>query len=137
MRAANAKIQPRRRLLARSVRVAGVIVVSIVVCLPLVAHAQPPAASGALAKNLQDDLQSLATLARSQGDTPSIGRPAIEAALALLDRIRVADLLLEEQQRGLETWPQSGRLACPTPPATTSRLPARPRPTRRSLSSTT
>jgi hypothetical protein len=61
---------PPARLLLRPTRYA--IVVAIVVWLPLTAHAQPPAASSALAKDLQADLQSLATLARSGGNPPAL-----------------------------------------------------------------
>jgi RHS repeat-associated protein len=79
-----------------------VALLAIAVCIPLMAHAQPPAAGGALVKGLQADLHSLAALARSGADGTSIGSPALDDVAALLDRIRAADLLMQEQQRAVD-----------------------------------
>jgi RHS repeat-associated protein len=96
MQVGNTKIPPRRRILAGSVRLGCALVIAIVVCSPLVAHAQP---SGGLAKDLQDDLAALASAASAarDGGNPS----AVSSARQLLERIRATDLLIQEQQRSI------------------------------------
>jgi RHS repeat-associated protein len=87
------KLRPRRYAIA----------VAIVVCLPLTAHAQPSAASGALAKELQNDLGALASLASaSRATSTAATSDALPRARQLLERIRAIDLLIQEQQRAID-----------------------------------
>ena len=99
MQSGNTKIPPRRRILGRSVRVGCALIVAIVVCCPLVAHAQP-AAGGGLAKDLQQDLAALASAASAARDEASPN--AVLVARQLLERIRATDLLIQEHQRSID-----------------------------------
>ena len=75
------------------------LVVAIVVCRPLVAHAQP-SASGGLAKDLQQDLAALASAASAGRVVASPS--AVLSARQLLERIRATDLLIQERQRSID-----------------------------------
>ena len=100
MRAANTKIQRRQRLPAGFVRGGSTTVLALAVCLlPSISLAQPPAAGGALVRDLQNDLAALASLARAtNGADVSKATPQ---ARQLLERVRASDLLLQEQQRSI------------------------------------
>src|SRR5687767_12359596 len=100
MQAGYTKMPSRRRILAGFLRLGCALVAAVVVCSPLIAHAQPLAAPGGLARDLQHDLAALASAASvaRDGASPS----AVSSARQLLERIRATDLLIQEEQRSID-----------------------------------
>jgi hypothetical protein len=72
----------------------------LVACASSIALAQPADSGNSLTKDLQIDLGALASIARATGAADAAS--AVPRARQLLERIRAADLLIQEQQRSID-----------------------------------